>query len=80
MVASSSTSSRSPVSGLTGLIAAESAAALTLRRAENASDTVLRADIEELQSTGLSLMPEGLEKQLDKQAVADVIAFLMQVP
>lgn len=64
---------------MTGLIAAESAAALTLRRAENASDTVLRADIEELQSTGLSLMPEGLEKQLDKQAVADVIAFLMQV-
>lgn len=64
---------------MTGLIAAESAAALTLRRAENASDTVLRSDIEELQSTGLSLMPEGLEKQLDKQAVADVIAYLLNV-
>jgi putative membrane-bound dehydrogenase-like protein len=64
---------------MTGLIASESAAALTLRRAENAGDTVLRSDIEELQSTGLSLMPEGLEKQLDKQAVADVIAYLLNV-
>lgn len=64
---------------LTGLIAAESAAGITLRRAENASDTVLRTDINELQSTGLSIMPEGLEKQLDPQALADVIAYLMQV-
>jgi putative heme-binding domain-containing protein len=64
---------------LTGLIAAESAASVTLRRAEGASDTVLRVDIDELQSTGLSIMPEGLEKQLDKQTMADVIAYLMQL-
>ena len=64
---------------LTGLIAAESAAGITLRRAENASDTVLRTDIDELQSTGLSIMPEGLEKQLDQQTLADVIAYLMSV-
>jgi putative membrane-bound dehydrogenase-like protein len=65
---------------LTGLIAAEGAASVTLKRAEGASDTVLRVDIEELQSTGLSIMPEGLEKQLDKQTLADLIAYLMQVP
>lgn len=64
---------------LTGLIAAESAASITLKRAEGVSDTVLRVDLDELQSTGLSIMPEGLEKQLDQQTLADVIAYLMQV-
>jgi hypothetical protein len=39
---------------------------------------VLRVDIEELRSTGLSLMPEGMEKQLDKQQMADVLDFLMK--
>lgn len=61
---------------LTGMIAAETATSVTLKRAENATDTVLRIDIEEMKSTGLSLMPEGLEKQIDKQAMADVIAYL----
>ena len=47
-------------------------------RAESASDTILRIDIEELKSTGLSIMPEGLEKSIDVQAMADIIAYLMQ--
>ncbi len=64
---------------VTGLISAESATAVTFKRAEGQTDTVLRVNIEELSSTGLSIMPEGLEKQLDKQALADVIAYLMQV-
>ena len=54
---------------ITGLIAAETATSVTLKRQENATDTVLRANIEELRSTGQSIMPEGLEKQLDQQAV-----------
>ncbi len=62
---------------LTGLIAAETATSVTLRRGDNQSDTLLRTDIAALQSTGLSIMPEGLEKELDQQALADVIAFLM---
>jgi putative heme-binding domain-containing protein len=65
---------------ITGLLAAESATSITLRRAENQQDVVLRIDIDELRSTGLSLMPEGLEKQLDQQALADVIAYIMQLP
>jgi putative membrane-bound dehydrogenase-like protein len=64
---------------ITGLISAESATAVTLKRAEGQSDTVLRVNIEELVSTGLSIMPEGLEKQIDVQGMADVIAYLMQV-
>ncbi|MCA9211212.1 MAG: c-type cytochrome, partial [Planctomycetales bacterium] len=64
---------------LTGLIAAETATSVTLRRADNASDTVLRVDIDELLSTGLSLMPEGLEKQIDQQAMKDLLAYLRAV-
>jgi putative heme-binding domain-containing protein len=60
----------------TGLIASETAASLTLKRAEAKEDVVLRETLEELISTGQSLMPEGLEKDLDKQALADLIAFI----
>jgi putative membrane-bound dehydrogenase-like protein len=62
---------------LTGLVAAETATSITLRRGDNQSDTLLRVDISAMQSTGLSIMPEGLEKELDQQALADLIAFLM---
>jgi len=64
---------------ITGMIAAETATSITLRRAEGQSDTVLRSSIDELKSTGLSIMPEGIEKQLDKQALADVIAYLLSI-
>jgi putative membrane-bound dehydrogenase-like protein len=62
-----------------GMIAAETASSLTLRRAEKAEDTVLRSQIDEVQATPKSLMPEGLEMQLSKQDVADVIAYLQTV-
>src|SRR5439155_336206 len=45
---------------LTGILAAETASSVTLRRAENQTDIILRQDIDEIQSTGVSLMPEGL--------------------
>jgi putative heme-binding domain-containing protein len=61
---------------LTGIIAAETATSVTLQRAENQSDTVLRIDIEELRGTGVSLMPEGLEKQIDQQTMADLLEYL----
>ncbi len=65
---------------ITGMIAAETATSVTLTRAENESDTVLRANIDELQSTGLSIMPEGLEKQINQQDMADVIEYLISIP
>jgi putative heme-binding domain-containing protein len=61
---------------LTGVIASESAAGLTLRRENAQAETVLRADVEEVRSSGLSLMPEGLEKVMTVQEVADLIRFL----
>jgi putative heme-binding domain-containing protein len=45
-----------------GIIAAETATAITLRRAEGMQDTLLRSEIEQIQSTGKSLMPDGFEK------------------
>jgi putative heme-binding domain-containing protein len=59
-----------------GLIAADTASSVTLRRGEKAEDTILRDQIEEIQATGKSLMPEGLETQLSKQDIADLIAYL----
>ena len=61
---------------LSGLIAEESAGALTLKRAEGATDVVLRGQIEEIASTGLSLMPEGLDQGVEPQALADLIAYI----
>jgi putative heme-binding domain-containing protein len=61
---------------LSGVVAGETAAGLTLRRAQNQTDTVLRSDIEEVQSTGRSLMPEGLEKTISIAEMADLLAFL----
>ena len=62
---------------LTGLIAGETAASVTLHRGDDASDTVPRDHIEELRATGLSIMPEGLEKQIDQQAMADLLVYLL---
>ena len=64
---------------LTGIIAAETANSVTLKRGDNATDTVLRIDIDELKNTGLSLMPEGLEKQIDPQAMSDLLAYLQTI-
>jgi putative membrane-bound dehydrogenase-like protein len=64
---------------VTGLIAAETASSLTLRRAEKVEDTLLRSQIETIQATTHSLMPDGLEMQLSQQDVADVIGYLRGV-
>jgi putative membrane-bound dehydrogenase-like protein len=60
----------------TGLIAAETASSVTLRQPENKSLTLLRVDIETLKSNGVSLMPEGFEKHLSYQQMADLIGFV----
>jgi putative membrane-bound dehydrogenase-like protein len=63
---------------LTGLIAAETDAGLTLRRAQNQEDTVLRSEIDDITSSGKSLMPEGLEQKITPQEMADIIVYLRQ--
>ena len=61
----------------TGIIASETATSITLRQAEAKERTILRGDIEEIRSSQKSLMPEGLEKNLSQQDIADVISFLL---
>jgi putative heme-binding domain-containing protein len=60
-----------------GVLVSESASSLTLRRAEAKETSLLRSDLEVLRDTGRSLMPEGLEKNLDPQAMADLVTWMM---
>ena len=63
---------------VSGLLAEETATTLKLRRAEGIEETILRSEIDELRSTGRSLMPEGLEQSISLQEMADLIAFLRE--
>jgi putative membrane-bound dehydrogenase-like protein len=70
---------------VTGMIDAETATSVTLKRAEGATESVLRINIDELAASGQSLMPEGIEQQFGEQmaerqqAIADLIAYLMSL-
>ena len=59
-----------------GVLANESAGAVTLRGGAEEDVTVLRTQIQEIRSSTISLMPEDIEKTLSKQDLADVIAYL----
>jgi putative membrane-bound dehydrogenase-like protein len=63
---------------ISGILAGETSTALTIRTADSKTTTVLRVDIEELHNSGKSLMPEGFEKVIDKQAMADLLSHLRQ--
>jgi putative heme-binding domain-containing protein len=63
---------------LDGLVLEESASHVTLRTLTE-DVRLLRADIEALEDTGLSLMPEGLESELPPQAMADLCAYLREI-
>jgi putative membrane-bound dehydrogenase-like protein len=62
-----------------GMIESESAASITLIRAEGERETILRRDVDELASSGRSLMPEGLEKDIAPAEMADLITFLLRL-
>jgi len=62
---------------ISGMITAETATSITIRRPDATSETLLRVNIESLRSTGMSFMPEGLEKQINHQEMADLIAYLL---
>ncbi len=61
-----------------GVLAAETATSVTLRAEEQKDTTVLRRDIDELSASAISMMPEGLEKEVTVQDAADLLAFLRQ--
>lgn len=59
-----------------GIIAEESADNVVLISQENKRTVVQRDEILQMQATGISMMPEGLESQIDAQGMADLIAFI----
>ena len=61
-----------------GLTAVETAGSLTLKRAEGVEEVLLRGQIDTVEATGQSLMPEGLEKEIPPEAMADLLAYLIQ--
>ncbi len=61
---------------LTGLIAEETDTSLGLCDAQGKITSIVRNDVREMHAISTSLMPEGIETKMDRQAMADLIAFL----
>ena len=59
-----------------GILTGDQGNAVTLRIAGGESVTVLKSEIDTLQSTGLSLMPEGLEQNLTPDEMNDLVTFI----
>jgi putative membrane-bound dehydrogenase-like protein len=62
-----------------GIISSETATAITLKNAAMETRTINRADIKTLKTVNISAMPNGLEKQIGQQQMADLLAFLKEV-
>ncbi|MBW3599717.1 MAG: HEAT repeat domain-containing protein, partial [Planctomycetes bacterium] len=63
----------------TGLLREETGASITLEAPDAKQQVVLRKDIDVLAATGRSLMPEGIEKDMTADDLADVIAYVRSV-
>jgi putative heme-binding domain-containing protein len=61
---------------LSGIIADEAGDALTLYLADGRRTTTQRSEIEDLRSTGVSLMPEGMQHELNPAMLMDLIEFV----
>jgi putative membrane-bound dehydrogenase-like protein len=59
-----------------GVLATETPAGVTLRRAGGEESTILRRDIAEIKAWPASLMPEGIENNVKPQDLADLLEFL----
>lgn len=59
-----------------GLISSETPSALTLSNYGGQKRVIARKDIKSLKTLGMSSMPVGLEASIDKQQMADLLAFI----
>ncbi len=62
---------------ISGIITAETATSITLRSPGGKEEVILRSDLKDLTSSGLSLMPEGFEKAMNPQDLADLIGYIL---
>jgi putative heme-binding domain-containing protein len=60
----------------TGILTAETSTSLTLKQPGGKVLTVARDEVEQLKASGVSLMPDGLEKNIPLEAMADLLAYL----
>ncbi|MFL5338807.1 MAG: PVC-type heme-binding CxxCH protein [Gemmataceae bacterium] len=61
---------------LTGVLLNETSTSVTIVGTDGKPQTILRTNLEALTSTGKSAMPDGLEKDLKHQDMADVLAYV----
>lgn len=61
-----------------GIMAQETGSAITIKNVGNVERTINRSDIQSLQSLNVSAMTVGLEKNITKEQMADLIAYLKQ--
>ena len=59
-----------------GLVVSETSDAVVLKMAEGKQATIGRAEIERLKVSDVSLMPEGIEKDITPQQMADLLGYL----
>src|SRR5690606_15319639 len=59
-----------------GLMVSETAEAIILRQPEGKEQTIPRNEIDEISASGKSLMPEGIEKEISVQEMADLLEYL----
>jgi putative heme-binding domain-containing protein len=59
-----------------GILKAETETSITLVSQDGKSHTLRRNDLDELSASPVSFMPEGFEKELSPQGVADLVQYL----
>lgn len=59
-----------------GILVEETTSTITLKGQNNRFDVLQRSEIESFKSTGISMMPEGIESQVPLQSMADLIHFI----
>lgn len=63
----------------TGILSAETSTTITLTANDGKLHQLLRNELDDLSSTGKSMMPEGLEKDMSPRDVADVIGYVRAI-
>ena len=60
----------------TGVLVRETAEAIYLRTSQRAEIRIARAEVDELAPSSVSVMPQGLDGQLSRDELRDLLAFL----
>ena len=62
---------------ITGLLAEDNEQRVVLKVQGGKLETIARGDVEQMETSQLSLMPENLEQQLQPEEIADLFAFIV---